>query len=111
MFNRIIYYTTKNDPGCVNISGPYEEDSPLYETTLAIRRKQFEKGAITYLCATVLEIVNGVTNLYVAEEHHKTPVETLELNVAAKKKTATAKLVKKPITINPDLPIPAEPQW
>jgi hypothetical protein len=98
VLNRIIYYTTKNDPGCVNISGPYEEDSPLYETTLAIRRNQFLKGAITYLCATELEIINGMTTLSVTEEHHKAPVETLELNVAAKKKPAAPKkvVIKKP---------------
>jgi hypothetical protein len=99
MKNKLIYYLTKNDPEIMCIGGPYHDyHGHLCEGTMAIRRKQFEKGQVTYLCLTEMSNEDGKTTITILEEYHKPPVEVLELNVAAKKKPATAKkiVIKKP---------------
>jgi hypothetical protein len=99
MKNRFIYYLTKTEPDMLCCSGPFLPDQgTMCQGSLMVRKKQFDKGVLIHVSLHEITIEEGKTTVTVLEEHTKPPVEVLELNVAAKKKPATAKkiVIKKP---------------
>jgi hypothetical protein len=108
---RVIYHVKKgSEELCASHFAEFAYT--LCKDTWDLRRKQFDVGTVTHVSIHELVLDNGKLTITTLEELNKPPVETLELNVAAKKKkTATKKLnvtMTKPLE---GFAVPPEPQW
>jgi hypothetical protein len=108
---KAIYHVKKGgEELCVSHFADFAET--LCNDTWDLRKKQFKLNMLTHISMHELILDEGKLTITTLEELNKPPVETLELNVAAKKKPVTKKKLN--VTMIQPLEgfaVPPEPQW
>jgi biotin synthase-related radical SAM superfamily protein len=108
---KAIYHVKKGgEELCVSHFADFAD--ALCNDTWDLRKKQFKLNMLTHISMHELILDEGKLTIATLEELNKPPVETLELNVAAKKKPVTKKKLN--VTMTKPLEgfaVPPEPQW